>query len=275
MSPSAYANASFYVVAHNDDWQLFMMPNAASDVADPHRRAVFIQVTAGDNGLVPPYWLAREQGAIGSLRYRLAQADSGYFVPPNESTGTRAFNGHDIRFWASRNVTAYCLRLPDGNVDGEGFPLYRRQSLKRLEQKAIPSLAAVDGSTTYAGWQDLAATVAAIVRQEAEGFGDVRLNCHDPDTERNPRDHPDHIMTGRLVQAMPLDLPVTRLLYLGYAVSGYPADIALGDLYWKASLYAVYESIMHGLVGHADGSPIYQQYCLRTARYETVPPPST
>jgi hypothetical protein len=68
----------FYTVAHQDDWQLFMNPNAYHDarVAD-NSKVVFIYLTAGDasNGRGPldgrrtPYYLARELGAYRATQF--------------------------------------------------------------------------------------------------------------------------------------------------------------------------------------------------------------
>src|SRR5262249_59027470 len=58
---------SFYVVAHEDDWQLFMNPSAFKDITGGAATTVFIHVTAGDDGMgtgtggrKQPYYLARE-----------------------------------------------------------------------------------------------------------------------------------------------------------------------------------------------------------------------
>ena len=41
---------SVFVVAHPDDWQLFMNPDAFHAMNEPHEKAVFIHVSAGDAG---------------------------------------------------------------------------------------------------------------------------------------------------------------------------------------------------------------------------------
>jgi hypothetical protein len=50
-STFAASSTSFYVVAHEDDWQLFMGLNAALDVPAPDSKTVFVHTTAGDAGL--------------------------------------------------------------------------------------------------------------------------------------------------------------------------------------------------------------------------------
>jgi hypothetical protein len=60
---------SVFVVAHPDDWQLFMNPAAFQAMNQPHEKAVFVHVSAGDagrgmGGEPTPYYLAREEGAL-------------------------------------------------------------------------------------------------------------------------------------------------------------------------------------------------------------------
>jgi hypothetical protein len=267
MSAPTYQSLSIYITAHPDDWQLFMMPNAVNDLSNPSTRVVWIQLTAGDAGMPSPYWLAREQGAISSIRYVLAQADGGYFIPPNESEGTLAFNGHPIRFWSSKNAAGYYLRLPDGNLDGSGYQVTGYQSLERLRENCISEINSIDGTAKYT-LPDLVATLNAIVAHEtAQANLTPTLNYQNPDTKLNTGDHSDHTNTGLIVQQMPLWHPAASILYLDYVVNTFPPDIAIADLYWKASLFAAYEKSVHDLAGHSDSNPKYEQFCLRTARW--------
>ena len=84
---SQIAKVSFYFAAHEDDWQLFMNPQAFDDVLDPKTKSVFIHLTAGDAGLGVgtagrrfAYYLARENGAETAVRF---MADAGR-IPAGE-----------------------------------------------------------------------------------------------------------------------------------------------------------------------------------------------
>ena len=134
----------FYVVAHADDWQLFMQPNAYNDIAASGSKVVFIITTAGDAGADEAYWRAREEGAKSSVRFCLAPLAS-----LAQRSGTKEFNSHGINFWSVNNVTCYFLRLPDGNLDGNGFGARGYQSLSKFMLRQIDTIGAVDGSTTY------------------------------------------------------------------------------------------------------------------------------
>src|SRR5512144_1026118 len=47
---SAQDTVAFYFAAHEDDWQLFMNPNAYQDVQRTSTKVVFVYLTAGDAG---------------------------------------------------------------------------------------------------------------------------------------------------------------------------------------------------------------------------------
>src|SRR5687768_5615926 len=46
----AQDTVAFYFSAHEDDWQLFMNPNAYNDVHKSSTKVVFVYMTAGDAG---------------------------------------------------------------------------------------------------------------------------------------------------------------------------------------------------------------------------------
>ena len=86
--PVHFEKISFYVVAHADDWQLFMHPNVHADFIAPQCKVVFIITTAGDAGKGERYWLAREEGLkvqFGSvlLIYRNKVLRSSLIITPS------------------------------------------------------------------------------------------------------------------------------------------------------------------------------------------------
>src|SRR5262249_37628974 len=147
---------SVYVVAHEDDWQLFFNPRAYDDVMRPMEKVVFIHVTAGDNGQGHgSYASAREGGALNAIAF---MADA--MTPPGSwLAGTTEIRGHPIARFQYKNTVAYFMRLIDGRGDGVGFPGTGHASLERLRTGKINQLAAVDTSTTYLGWNDLVDTL--------------------------------------------------------------------------------------------------------------------
>src|SRR3954452_22050254 len=142
-------NVAFYISPHQDDWQFFRGEQAYADLNDPEARVVFVYTTAGDNGWTDGYWEAREKGAIASIRAA--------FQPAPLTTEVRSIAGHPITVFECGSSTSYCLRLPDG---------VGSRSLSNLRDGVIPTLTAVDSSTSYSGWDDFRSTLRVILERE-------------------------------------------------------------------------------------------------------------
>jgi hypothetical protein len=234
---------SFYFAAHEDDWQLFMNPSAFEDVVSGAVKTVFVHTTAGDAGLgigwggrKHPYYLARENGAEAAVRF-MADADD---APVMKSASYGYFNGHPIYRVSYRNTVSYFLRLPDGNPLGTGYYDTSFQSLRRLGEGAIETMTAIDGSTSYQGWNDLVATVRAIVYFERERAGLIQINVAELDPRINPRDHSDHLMTAMaaLDAVAPLHC-VRRVHYVDYASAQLPENLNSQQRDRESSVFAV------------------------------------
>lgn len=234
---------SFYFAAHEDDWQLFMNPSAFKDVTKDATKTVFVHVTAGDagagmgsNGRKFPYYRARENGAEAAIRF-MADADSS---PADKSESYVTFNGHRIYRVAYRNTVAYFLRVPDGNALGSGYSQTGFQSLKRLSDGANNTLAAIDGSTVYHGWNDLVATVREMLVYERGKAGLLQINAAELDPRLNPRDHSDHLMTAKAAYEAAGSLScVRRVSYVDYATMNMPPNLNAEDRDLESSVYAV------------------------------------
>ena len=181
---------SFYFAAHEDDWQLFMNPSAFQDVIGGAAKTVFVHLTAGDAGLGTglggrkhPFYLARENGAEAAIRF-MADADA---APGERVAAPMMFNGHsDLSCQLSQHRGLFPARAgwqlrPARAISETGF-----QSLKRLASGENDILRAVDGSATYYGWDDLVATLRAIVVYERGRAALVQINVAETDTRINP-----------------------------------------------------------------------------------------
>lgn len=239
-------STNFYVVAHEDDWQLFMGINAALDVPGADSKTVFVHTTAGDAGLgtgtggTPvPYYLARENEAFSAIRFlaNLGVVGAG----PSGAASTITINGKNLHRVAYKNTVAYFLRLPDGNVNGGmGYPSTGNQSLLLLDLGSIPQISAIDGSAVYFGWADLVATLRGIIFYEAQGSPDVWVNIPETNLLINPNDHPDHIYTGIAMQDAIAPLPcVNAALFTGYVSATMPIDLTASDMMLQTGLWAV------------------------------------
>jgi hypothetical protein len=234
---------SFYFAAHEDDWQLFMNPSAFQDVAESKTMTVFVHMTAGDAGLGTgnggrkhPYYLARENGAETAIQF---MADSGN-LPVDKTESEIEFNGHRIYRVSYRNTVAYYLRLPDGHPSGSGFQQTGYQSLKRLAEGNIDTLAAIDGSTAYRGWNDLVEMLRALVNYERGRSPAVQLNVAEQNSSINPHDHSDHQMTAKAALDATDGLACARrVYYVDYASSHLPENLDDQQSQMESSVLAV------------------------------------
>jgi hypothetical protein len=234
---------SFYFAAHEDDWQLFMNPTAFEDVLGRARKTVFVHVTAGDDGLgvgsggrKHPYYLARENGALEAIRF-MADADK---TPIDDSDGPITFNGHKVFRVSYHTAIGYFLRLPDGDASGAGFPGTGFQSLKRLADGDIGALSAIDGSTSYRGWNDLVATLRAIIAYERGQAPLVQLNVANPDANINPADHSDHLMTAKAALDAATNMNcVRRVYFVDYASAKLPENLNPQERDMQSAVFAV------------------------------------
>lgn len=265
-----FSDVSFYIVAHADDWQLFMYPNVYNDIMADSNKTVFIITTAGDAGRKENYWLAREEGAKSSLRYCLASSKC--FA---QSEGRKVFNGHSVYYWCADNAAIYFMRLPDGNLDGSGFPLYNFQSTSKLKSGKIKFITAVDNSTRYNSWADFFTTLEAIVFTEADGINKRWLHYLNPDEAINPKDHADHTATGEAVQCLKNKKNLWQVLYAGYNVINTAGKLKGVGVFWKAGMFTAYDKAVFDNSGYStlqEGVNTYLSWCLHSADFIVVKP---
>lgn len=232
------AALNVFVVAHQDDWQLFMMPDAFRAIDAPGARAVFVHLTAGDAGrgaggeAATPYYLAREEGALRAVRflYNAAEPEAGAGARMERSWVERA--GKRLERIAYRNTAVYFLRLPDGNGPGRGsgYETTGFQSLQRLKEGAIGEIRAVDGSAAYRGWGELTAALSALLEGERQAGERVHLHVTEKDPAFNTPEHSDHIhaaLAGEAAAAGARCLTLTR--HDTYSTRGRPANLTSED----------------------------------------------
>ncbi len=269
---AAMPSAAVYFSAHPDDFMLFMSPHF--DAPRNDTKAVFVFMTAGDAGLgkgptSAPYYAAREYGALRSIRFLADIYDTKVTSPVTDKV---TISGHGIRRVTYKNTVAYFLRLPDGAGEGTGYPISSYASLMKLKTGETTSMRAVDGSTTYKGWNDLVATLTALVRKEAAGSSNVWLDAHEPDAALSPGDHSDHQATGLAVAAIQPSLPCTNLAYyVGYSTSGL-VNLDLDDIETRSAAYGLYVSgvFEKGYPGSAIWEPGHKSW-LAGMVYRLVP----
>jgi LmbE family N-acetylglucosaminyl deacetylase len=207
---------SVFVVAHPDDWQLFMNPAAFHAMNEPHEKAVFVHVSAGDagrgvGGLPTPYYLAREEGALRAIRFlaNAVNASAALGADTRPEAVDRA--GHKVARHSYANAVAYFLRIHDGNIVNGDQSQEHPLSLQRLRSGASAETKAIDDSARYAGWSDFVATLEAVVRSELAPGAALNLHIADLDEKRNPGDHHDHRAVAFAMEDVAVRLPCARV----------------------------------------------------------------
>jgi LmbE family N-acetylglucosaminyl deacetylase len=254
-----------YVHAHPDDWSLFMGDRVAASVA-AGVPVVLVYTTAGDGGHSSGYWLARERAAEAGMDTLL-----GTGTTPWPCT-VETVAGHALRRCARGGVTSYTLRLPDGN-SGDGFG-YGLGSLKALRSSGT-ALAALDGSTTYTSWADLAGTLRAIVDAEATAAGAASVHLHAPDWDRaaNPGDHPDHWLTGEAARDARTGRSWASSWYVGYDLSNRAANLDSALVAAKEAAFTAYDRSMEAAGAGSVAAAAGYQVWLRRTVFRTEEPP--
>jgi LmbE family N-acetylglucosaminyl deacetylase len=238
---------------HPDDW-LFFWGQQAIVSADAGRHSIFIHLTAGDAGLDDGWWQARERAVLAAMG-----------LDAEAKPEITVIQGHPVATWRRGNRSGYFLRLADGFPGGLGSSAHRPQSLSHLRNSGVP-LDAVDGSTSYRSFDDLAATLAAIVREAASGS--PTLHAPEYRGDRNPGDHIDHIVTADLVRSL-AGSSLHRRWYLTYCSYYLPIDSGF-DYRAKASAFAAYRATLAEHLGPNPGLAVLDGEWLAWAAHEHV-----
>ena len=232
---------SIYVVPHPDDWQLFMNPNASYSIKNPDEKVIFFHITSGDAGKgtgYNKYYLAREKGSLRALRFVSNTFTSGARLGPNMHEKVVKFDGHRIKKYTYRNIVAYFLRLPDGNVDGSGFSKFDFVSLQKFYEGTATSLPAIDNRTKYTSPEDLKETLKSMIQFECADSEIVKFNLPDENTAT----HPDHIYSSKIFQEVAGTLDnssITLNLYRDYDTDTMPQNVFGYDLLISAATWGV------------------------------------
>lgn len=243
----AQQDVSFSIQAHEDDWQLFMSSKIVADLT-ASGKVVFITLTAGDAGNGDgaysggnPFYLSREMGSVYSAKFA-ADITSGTTPLPVPTATIAAVNGHNITKYIYGNTVSYFLRLPDGDFDGNGFPITGNKSLQKLRQGNITSLTSVENSATYTGWSDLTNTIKQIILNEKGTDNQVWMYTASLDNNANPGDHSDHLYAAHAGQdAVSAMLWVGIAEFVDYASTSMPANLSATDHENAAAIFMLSE----------------------------------
>lgn len=228
-----------YIVAHPDDWQLFMGDTVYPQITSGDH-VTFIYLSAGGADRPPAYWHAREAGAMASIR---AAATGGNDLkgPIEARCGQVIVRSHPIQRCSEGSTDSYFLRLPDGRPDGSGYLQSGYQSLDKLAHGQ--PMAAVDGSTTYLSLTGIEEVVIGLLEHElvAANATGLVLHTHDPSPMSNRYDHADHRMAGNIVMSVAAKLNVDAFYYAGYGIADLPANLSDEAINMKQRVFAAYD----------------------------------
>jgi LmbE family N-acetylglucosaminyl deacetylase len=236
---SAPIRRDVFVVAHQDDWQLFMGDVVARAIKAGDS-TTFIYLTAGDDGRDSLYWRTRERAALQSMRVAIgANASDSNAV----RCSTTTVLDHAIQQCILANTRSYFLRLPDGKRNGAGFASHNYQSLRKLRGRKVPVVNAVDGSAAYQGWEGLTATVSSVIGSSSPNQ-DLVVHTSDPSIAANPHDHFDHRMAGLLVEDLRRRQRWKTQYYVGYALAARAANRSNEEAREKTAIFLAYDKEM-------------------------------
>jgi hypothetical protein len=260
-----FKKVSFYVVAHQDDWQLFMGEKAFKDIKDPLTQVIIIFVTSGEAGKDSVYWKNRDRAAFNCLSFIKNKP----FKDSIPGTAVKEFLGHKIKYSNYDNVRYYYMRIPDGHGRaGVGYESYGNQSMKKFKAGEIPSMTCTDSSSAYIGWQDLVSTMKSMIDEEAKGMKEVEVHFPEYDKTINVNSHSDHLATGQIVfEALKDNSTFKKLAYVDYETQFKPVNLGLDDIMIKASLYMVYDKAVFDGSSYCticDGKGQYSQWIFRS-----------
>ena len=199
------ANTVMYIVAHEDDALLFQNPDIQHDItAGKCVSTVFL--TAGDSGQNQAYWSAREDGARAATAFMAGVGSSSPWT-----LGDAGVAGHSVKQYtltANPKITLVFFRMPDGNIDGNGFAATSFQGLQKLYQGVNNTVTTVDGATTYSriGFIDALTSLMTVNAPS-------RVNTQDFVGAFGDGDHSDHHATALFVVAGQTNYLAPHTLY--------------------------------------------------------------
>ncbi len=232
-------------VAHQDDDLLFMNPDQIHSLrAGDCLRTIYI--TAGDAGGNDLYWLGREKGSQEAHDW-MDGPDKNIWLQRIIKLGDHQY----ITIATPRgkpNISLIYIRLPDGNVKGNGFKQDHFESLAKLESGHIPALNSVDGQSSYTK-ADL--TNALVSLMEFYKPSEVRTQAVQSLSLRYP-DHSDHLAVGRYThiaydqykKQSGSEAPISY--YVGYPIHDSQPNIFGQDYQDKASAFFIYSQYDDG-----------------------------
>ncbi|KAL2809834.1 putative deacetylase LmbE-like domain-containing protein [Aspergillus granulosus] len=228
-----FADNTLNIVAHPDDDLLFINPDILHDIANGFNvRTVYL--TSGDAGNSSPFWTSRQSGALAAYA-QMAGVES---VWDESDIGVQ---GKHIPLYTLRgnpHVSLAFMHIPDGSMDGNGFPATGQESLEKLWNGDIARIRTVDESGTTYSKEELIVTLTQIIDDYAADSVNSLDYLHDYGTG----DHSDHTSVGIFTNtaAIRSQFPGYVIAYRGYPIENEPVNIYGEDLAKKKQAFYTY-----------------------------------
>jgi LmbE family N-acetylglucosaminyl deacetylase len=251
------------VVAHEDDDLLFMNPDTAKAIKQGFCvRTVYL--TAGDAGIGRMYWLAREHGSREAYSLMIGKTD-------NWSLQEIAANAHESFTVATPmdnpRISLVFLRLPDGNLHGEGFGQNGGESLSGLYSHNLESLQSVDGQSSYSR-----AALTSMLAGILNAYQPTLVRTQSSPNSSSYEDHSDHQTSGKFAtDAFNTYIKQSHQkskigYYIGYPVRDRKANLSQAEIAEKSATflaYAKYDPSVCASVIICYQTPTYNAYLHR------------
>lgn len=250
-----------FLVAHPDDWQLFMGEFAFDALSRPQGATVIISLTAGDQGRGHLYAEAREQAMLASIHRAISSPLSS---KAEESGEFFAAQGKPILYYQIGPAYAYFLRLPDGGITGQGLDAHHSASLFKLIKGEIATIRSIDAAPVEYTKDDLTQAIAAIFARH----GGVNLALHllDSGTIHAP-EHSDHFSAFHL-GINSLDFTKVKCEYYAhqdYRTADKPKNLRAAQVAKKFALFDAYSKAMQDLQqGNPMGERNHREWLFRS-----------
>ncbi len=275
VSSAGYNSCSFYIVAHQDDWQLFMGRDAWSDMVMPGRKVVIIYLTAGDAcsgtgtcGSGVPYYVSRESGAKASVFAAKGEPTASTKLEPSSFNAVVWAGNHPVARWEYQNVVQYFFRLPDGRIHFKetsgsdcGLDLHDSTYLNFFRRGLIKKLSDIQGNAVYQGWSDLTRCILTLVTREMAASGNC-IHTHEYSPILNRMTHSDHRETGLLAAAVGNQLPEVEIFYhVDYFTAEMVENLSVQEKNQESILFAAYNKKKTALGCPSDWSEAVIPWC--------------
>ena len=264
--PGCEKGSVMNIVAHEDDDILFMNP-AIQQQLDAGMCMQTIYLTAGDAGLGSAYWTERELGPDAAYATMAGSPDS--WQPTSVAIAGHALAARTLP--DNPRLTLIFLRLPDGNLGGQGFAATEYGSIHKLQTGEISTIKSVDGLNEYSD-QELVGVLRGLMHAYRPSI--INTQAYNEGLVANG-DHSDHQTAGYYTdQAAKAYYSGTQPHhYLGYQLGGMPnnlTDSQLGDKQTIFEAYAARDNVICPTDRCTNGTG-YEQYYGKQYEQPTLP----